>query len=83
MFAAYGPIVRLDSPRRNLLATKNPDDVEAVMNATKNNPQRNSFLSLKAVRVQAADNYFEGKGGLFTELVTIQDIRDRKHTRYT
>lgn len=66
----YGPIIKIISigvPPFVLLT--NPDDCELVVHATMDNPLREALGSLKKVRYEAADNYFEKKAGLLPEYV--------------
>ncbi|XP_071541051.1 probable cytochrome P450 49a1 isoform X2 [Panulirus ornatus] len=64
----YGPIVRLENPfTPPMVAVVRPDYAEAVIRATMENPIRKAFLSLKKIREEAADNYFERKTGILAE----------------
>ena len=67
-FKKYGPIVKLKLPASPaMVASLNPDDVETFLKSTINNPIRAKFRSLKKVRDNAANNYFDKKTGLLPE----------------
>ncbi|XP_069948773.1 probable cytochrome P450 49a1 isoform X1 [Cherax quadricarinatus] len=64
----YGPIVKIQQPGiDNLVALTNPDDCQTLMRATMDNPMRIAFLSLKKIRMETVDDYFEKKGGILVE----------------
>ncbi|XP_063610463.1 probable cytochrome P450 49a1 [Penaeus indicus] len=68
MIDQYGPIVQIKMPNwsRGVLVTR-PEDKETVLRATKDNPLRNALPSLKKVRDEAMENFFDKNGGLLTE----------------
>ncbi|XP_042874611.1 probable cytochrome P450 49a1 [Penaeus japonicus] len=68
MVDQYGPIVRFKMPNwaPGVLVAR-PEDKEIVMRATKDNPIRNAVTSLKKVRDETVDNFFDKNGGLLTE----------------
>lgn len=64
----YGPMVRLENPQfPPLVMVVDPNHIEAMIRATMDNPLRHGFLSLKKIRLEAVDDYFEGKAGLLIE----------------
>ena len=64
----YGPMVRLENPQQSpVVVVIDPNHIEALLRATMDNPVRLGFLSLKKIRLETPDNYFEGKTGLLTE----------------
>lgn len=64
----YGPIVKLENALTPpIVAVANPYDAETVIRATMDNPLREGFHSLKKIRQEAVDNYFENKTGILTE----------------
>lgn len=67
-FKTYGPIVKSELPGMpRLVASSNPDDIETFLKSTANNPIRSAFISLKTVRDNAPNNYFNKKAGLLPE----------------
>ena len=67
-FKTYGPIVKLKMPLLpHIVASLNPDDMETFLKSTRNNPIRTAFASLKVVRDNAPNNYFNKKAGLLPE----------------
>ncbi|XP_063609389.1 probable cytochrome P450 49a1 [Penaeus indicus] len=68
MIDQYGPIVRFKMPNwaPGVLVSR-PEDKETVLRATKNNPIRNALTSLKKIRDETNDNFFDKNGGLLTE----------------
>ncbi|XP_042857907.1 probable cytochrome P450 49a1 [Penaeus japonicus] len=68
MIDQYGPIVQIKMPNwsQGVLVTK-PEDKETVLRATKDNPLRDALPSLKKVRDETIDNFFDKNGGLLTE----------------
>ena len=68
LFAEFGNMVRLRVPGAPpIVGTTNPDHVETFMKSTLQNPIREGFRSLKAVRDAAPNNYFNKKAGLLPE----------------
>ena len=66
----YGPVVRLALPGMgNLVLLTNPDDCELVIRSTMDNPVRPGFDSLRKIRHEAPDDYFEQKADLLPEYV--------------
>lgn len=64
----YGPLVRLENPQfPPAIMVTDPKYSEAMIRATMDNPLRYGFFSLKKIRYEAIDNYFERKGGLLVE----------------
>ncbi|XP_050733401.1 probable cytochrome P450 301a1, mitochondrial isoform X2 [Eriocheir sinensis] len=64
----YGPIVRIETAQMPPgVLVINADHTEAMIRATMDNPIRNGFLSLKKIRLEMEDDYFEGKTGLLSE----------------
>ncbi|KAG7158381.1 probable cytochrome P450 49a1 [Homarus americanus] len=64
----YGPIVQIHSPfNPPAVIIVNPDDCEIMLRATMENPIRDGFHSLKKIRQNAVDNYFNHKTGLLSE----------------
>ncbi|KAG0696817.1 putative cytochrome P450 49a1 [Chionoecetes opilio] len=64
----YGSMVRLENPQMPpVVIVIDPNHIEAFVRATMDNPVRDGFFSLKKIRLEAVDNYFEGKTGLLTE----------------
>lgn len=64
----YGPMVRLENPQfPPLVMVVDPNHIEAMIRATMDNPLRHGFFSLKKIRLEAVDDYFEGKAGLLIE----------------
>ncbi|MPC09214.1 putative cytochrome P450 301a1, mitochondrial [Portunus trituberculatus] len=64
----YGPIVRLENPQfPPAVMVTDPINIEAMIRITMDNPLRYGFFSLKKIRYEAIDNYFEKKGGLLVE----------------
>lgn len=64
----YGPIVRLENPQYSpMVMVTDPSHIEAMIRGTMDNPLRYGFFSLKKIRYEAIDNYFEGKAGLLIE----------------
>ncbi|MCL4125580.1 UNVERIFIED_CONTAM: hypothetical protein GTU68_048614 [Idotea baltica] len=51
----------------DILALCSPDDIEKMYKVTSANPVRDGFQSLKKVRDETKDNYFEQKSGLLPE----------------
>lgn len=68
MIDQYGPIVRFKMPNwaPGVLVSR-PEDKETVLRATKDNPIRNALTSLKKIRDETDDNFFDKNGGLLTE----------------
>ncbi|XP_068217922.1 probable cytochrome P450 49a1 [Palaemon carinicauda] len=61
----YGPIFRMDMPGMpQMVMISRPEDCETLTRVTMDNPLRISSFSLKKVRSEADDDYFEGKFGL-------------------
>lgn len=50
-----------------IAAVTEPDDCEKMIRATMNSTDRPALLSLKAVRKEAIDDYFENKSGVLLE----------------
>ncbi|XP_069193295.1 probable cytochrome P450 49a1 isoform X1 [Procambarus clarkii] len=68
MTEMYGPIFKFSQPfNPPTVFVVRPDDTEAVVRATMDNPIRDGFTSFQKIRKEAADNYFENKTGLLTE----------------
>ncbi|XP_063612677.1 probable cytochrome P450 49a1 [Penaeus indicus] len=68
MIKEYGPIVRMITPGMpSLVGLMNPDDCETVFRTTMENPVRHGFLSLKKIRDDEVNGYFEKKSGLLPE----------------
>lgn len=64
----HGPMVRVENPQfPPAVMVINPDHIETMIRATMDNPVRNGFLSLKKIRLEMEDDYFEGKTGLLSE----------------
>lgn len=64
----YGPIVRLESPTYPpVVILTDPRDCETVVRATMENPIREGFFSLRQVRRDTKDKYFEGSCGILVE----------------
>nr|XP_045594008.1 probable cytochrome P450 49a1 [Procambarus clarkii] len=68
MVKQYGPILKLQQPGiDDLVGLTNPADCEIVMRSTINNPVRIGFESIKKIRDETIDNYFEKKSGILVE----------------
>lgn len=64
----YGPIVRVVKPGgQTLVAIANPEDCERLNRASRDQPQRKVFNSIKVLRDNWTDNYFEKRGGIIVE----------------
>ncbi|XP_050733456.1 probable cytochrome P450 49a1 [Eriocheir sinensis] len=64
----YGPIVRMVNPGRLVfVAIANPEDCEKLNRASTDQPQRTPLLTLKRLRDNWTDNYFEKRGGIIVE----------------
>lgn len=64
----HGPMVRLETPQfPPAVLVINPDHIKAMIRATMDNPVRYGFLSLKKIRLEMEDDYFEGKTGVLSE----------------
>ncbi|XP_068217928.1 probable cytochrome P450 49a1 isoform X2 [Palaemon carinicauda] len=61
----YGPIVRLDIPgTAPMIIIYKADDCETLTRVSMNNPLRIGNMSMKKIREENVDNYFEEKFGL-------------------
>lgn len=68
LISRYDPIVRVVNPGfPPLVAVMGPDECEKLIRHTMDNPIRPTFASLKKVREQAVDDYFQKKGGILIE----------------
>ncbi|XP_042881582.1 probable cytochrome P450 49a1 [Penaeus japonicus] len=68
LHAKYGPTFRIIVPSMNpIVAMTNPDDCERLLRFTMHNPLRMPMSSLKAVREETVDDFFEKKTGLLIE----------------
>ncbi|XP_069161926.1 probable cytochrome P450 49a1 isoform X2 [Procambarus clarkii] len=68
MAQKYGPIFQLSLPfNPPMVVVVRPEDAEALIGATMNNPLRQGFGSLQKIKDETADNYFENKNGLLLE----------------
>ncbi|XP_042881562.1 probable cytochrome P450 301a1, mitochondrial isoform X6 [Penaeus japonicus] len=66
--AKYGSIFRMVIPGVDpLVMMTDPDDCETLLRSTMHNPLRQPLVSLKAVRDEAIDNFFEKNSGLLLE----------------
>ncbi|XP_071539294.1 LOW QUALITY PROTEIN: probable cytochrome P450 49a1 [Panulirus ornatus] len=64
----FGPIIRLKQPGMgNFIGISDPDACETLFRTTMENPLREALDSLKKIRMDAVDNYFEKKTGLLPE----------------
>ncbi|XP_050733454.1 probable cytochrome P450 49a1 [Eriocheir sinensis] len=64
----YGPIVRLVNPGLGaVVAVANPEDCEKINRASTDQPQRTPLTSLKHLRDNWTDNYFEKRSGILGE----------------
>ncbi|KAB7496853.1 putative cytochrome, mitochondrial [Armadillidium nasatum] len=64
----YGPVFRVqlvDEP--DMVIITSADDIEKLYRITMNEPIRKGFFSLKKIRDEAVDNFFEKKAGILTE----------------
>ena len=67
-FEEYGPIFKLTVPMApTIVGSLNPDDIETILKTTMHNPIREAFRSLKMIRDDAPNNYFDKKSGLLPE----------------
>ncbi|CAL4092626.1 unnamed protein product [Meganyctiphanes norvegica] len=81
----FGPIFKITIPHTfgELVICTNPDDIENVLRSNMSAPKRNGFESVKKIRDENINNYFEGKGGLLAEGVKTDEwwrIRSRVQT---
>ncbi|KAL7643899.1 UNVERIFIED_CONTAM: hypothetical protein RMT77_005908 [Armadillidium vulgare] len=68
MKKVYGPTFQLNLiGQLKFVFITDPVDVERFYEITNHNPVRKGLLSLKKVRDEAEDNFFEKKGGIATE----------------
>lgn len=64
----YGPVMRMENPQfPPAVVVTDPNYIETMVRATMDNPLRFGFFSLKKIRYEAIDNFFEGKAGLLIE----------------
>lgn len=64
----YGPIMRLVLPGiGTMVAISNPEDCEKINRVTMDQPDRTPVASLKHVRDNWTDNYFEKRAGIIVE----------------
>ncbi|KAB7496852.1 hypothetical protein Anas_04700 [Armadillidium nasatum] len=64
----YGPTFRITLVGQpKFVVITNPDDIEILYRITMNEPVRPGLYSLKKIRDDAADNFFEKKGGILVE----------------
>ncbi len=72
MCKKHGRIFHMKIPGNpHLVAIEDADEIQKVYRVTMEEPIRDGFHSLKKIRDEAVDNYFEKKGGLLTELVCL------------
>ena len=68
LFQKYGPIVKMTIPGMPVFVVSlNPDDLEVVMKSTMHNPVRDVFHSLKKIRTEEPNNFFNQKSGILVE----------------
>lgn len=64
----YGPIVRLVNPGMGtMVGVINPEDCEKINRVSMDLPLRTPLASLKYLRDNWTDNYFEKRGGIIVE----------------
>ncbi|KAK4317345.1 hypothetical protein Pmani_011567 [Petrolisthes manimaculis] len=64
----YGPVFRMENPvNPSMVVVTRPEDCETMVRATMDNPIRDGFTSLKKIREDTLDDYFEGKSGILAE----------------
>lgn len=64
----YGPIYKLKMPQfPPMVCTLNPEDIALIYRASVDTPFREGFGSLKKIRSEAPNNYFNKKSGLLPE----------------
>ncbi|XP_045111181.1 probable cytochrome P450 49a1 isoform X2 [Portunus trituberculatus] len=64
----YGPIVKLVNPGiPPMIMVANPDDCEMLNRVTQNQPARTPLASLKHLRDNWTDDYFEKRAGIIVE----------------
>ncbi|KAK3869667.1 hypothetical protein Pcinc_025040 [Petrolisthes cinctipes] len=64
----YGPVFRMENPLNpSMVVVTRPEDCETMVRATMDNPVRDAFTSLKKIREDTLDDYFEGKSGILAE----------------
>lgn len=64
----YGPIVRIVNPGMGtMVAVSNPEDCEKINRATMDQPLRTPLASLKHLRENWTDNFFEKRCGIVVE----------------
>nr|XP_053633245.1 probable cytochrome P450 49a1 isoform X1 [Cherax quadricarinatus] len=68
MVEEHGPIIKMEVPfNPPMVCITDPNEVEAFIRDTMDNPVRHVLESFKKIRQEDADNYFENKTGLLTE----------------
>ncbi|KAB7496850.1 Cytochrome P450 11B2, mitochondrial, partial [Armadillidium nasatum] len=64
----YGPTFRIKLiGEPDMIVITNPNDIEKLYRITMNEPVRSTFFSLKKIRDEAVDNFFEKKSGILSE----------------
>ncbi|RXG58229.1 putative cytochrome P450 49a1 [Armadillidium vulgare] len=64
----YGPTFKIKlAGEPDIVSISNPEDIEKLYRITMNEPVRKGFESVKKIRHEAVDNFFEKKSGILSE----------------
>ncbi|KAB7496851.1 hypothetical protein Anas_04701 [Armadillidium nasatum] len=64
----YGPTFKIKlTGEPDMVSISNPEDIEKLYRITMNEPVRKGFESIKKIRYEAVDNFFEKKSGILSD----------------